>query len=191
MTRMFYECIDYENDEEREWFEDQLQIVCVYGDKVYREDEIPGELKYKQPDRKVPRFLLDCENAEDYHAEDYTESPFRYSLLEDSSSGREELPFRYSLLRDPPPGRVEVHTFQFGDPYPLAWLIHKYLKRFHPDSCYGFSYSLGDTVLSPSMYGGGAFFVTADGIKWISTDDFLENCYREFEYRKMATHTRQ
>jgi len=169
---MFYESIHFGNDEEREWFEDQLQTVCVYGDRVYRENEAPDELKNKQPDKKGPRFLLDCEVAGDY----------------------EGLPFEYSILQNPPPGCIEVYTFSDGDPYPLAWLIHKYLKRFYPKFCYGFSYALGNTVPGPyarSVYGGGAFFVTADDIKWFGTDDFLENCYRKFEKRKAASRAQQ
>ena len=55
----FSEVIPQLTAKEEAWLDEQLQTVCIFGDKEYPEDAVPAELAGIKPDWTGVRFLRD------------------------------------------------------------------------------------------------------------------------------------
>ncbi|HOX44560.1 MAG TPA: hypothetical protein PK668_13250 [Myxococcota bacterium] len=66
----------------------------------------------------------------------------------------------------------------------LAGIIRRFLVRFRPDACFGLSWAGTCSRMRVGEFGGGAVFVTAKGIEWKTTWDFIDEQSNKFEAAK-------
>jgi len=81
-------------------------------------------------------------------------------------------------------GSVWFHEDTSGSPIIVALLMVYYLRTFHPKGC--FSIIWADTCSKPRLdgFGGGAHFVTADGIQSMSVYDWVADLEREHKRKR-------
>ena len=151
----FSETLNNLTAEEEAWLKEQLQPIVAFGNKEFSEGDptiatLPGT-----PDFTGPRFLRD--------------NP-------DFDSSYDVLGFEFDFCdEDTPPARyLWLYADGYGDPAHVAWLIHKFLKRFRPDQCWSLTYA--NTCSKPRVgeFSGGAEFVTATEIKQQNADDWVQ-----------------
>jgi len=66
----------------------------------------------------------------------------------------------------------------------LANIIQRFLQRFRPDACFGLSWAGTCSRLRVGEFGGGALFITARRVTWMSTWDFLDGWRKKHEASK-------
>jgi hypothetical protein len=71
-----------------------------------------------------------------------------------------------------------------GDVERVAHLVRKFLKQFRPHQCWSLTYATTCSKLRLGEFGGGAVFVTAEGIRWNNAYDFVEEQRKLFERRQ-------
>lgn len=81
----------------------------------------------------------------------------------------EEADFEWSIT----PGDFWVYAEESGEPHHVAKLVQEFLKRFRPDSHFTLSWAWTCSKPRIGHFGGGAVFVTATKMKWMSTSEFL------------------
>jgi len=166
---LFSEVIPTLAEPEEAWLKDQLQSVCVFGDKEYPEDAVPAELADKDADWIGARFLRDKTD----HDPDWDALGFEHSCHDDPDDGGW--------------GRhLRVYAEESGNPDNAAWLVQKFLQKFRPDQCWTLTYATTCSKPRTGEFGGGAVFVTADEIKWQNAYDFVEQERTAFAARKNA-----
>ncbi len=76
------------------------------------------------------------------------------------------------------------HGKEYGDPRAVAEFARDFLKRFRPRDSLALEYA--HTCSKPRLdgFGGGAFFVTADGIECVETAAWVAERRREHEIRR-------
>jgi hypothetical protein len=88
-------------------------------------------------------------------------------------------------------GEIEVvdgvlwfHGEEYGDPGAVAEFAWEFLKRFRPRDSFALEYA--HTCSSPRLdgFGGGAVFVTAEGIECVETAAWVAERRREHEIRR-------
>jgi hypothetical protein len=165
----FSEVIANLTEPEEAWLKEQLEAICVFGDKEYAEDAVPAERADTEPDWSGIRFLRD---KEDYDpAWDYR--GFSYDFPDDANKGGW--------------GRhLWLYTEEVGNPGHVAHLVQKFLKTFRPDQCWSLTYAATCSKLCIGQFSGGAVFVTAEGIQWQDAWDFVEQEQAAFEAKKSA-----
>jgi len=165
----FSEVLPRLSNMEVDWLRRQLQIVHVFGDKEYSEDELPDHLKSENADWLGCRAYRDME----HYAPDFGEDAgFTYSFSDD---GCDEDWGRHLWL----------YTEEWGYVERVAHLVQKFLKESRPDQCWSLTWATTCSKLRVGQFGGGAVFVTASEIKWQVTDDFVEEESKAFrESRK-------
>jgi hypothetical protein len=151
---LFSETLNKLPAEETAWLEEQLQTIVAFGDRELPEDDPAIASSPSEPDFTGPRFLRDNPDFDCRY--DVLGFEFAFFAEEDAS--------RYLWL----------HADTYGNPEHVAWLIHKFLKRFRPDQCWSLTYA--NTCSKPRVgeFGGGAVFVTATEIKQQTTDDWIQ-----------------
>ncbi len=159
----FSEVIANLTEPEEAWLKEQLQPICLFGDREYPADEDgypvgnPEEVARQDPDWVIPQFLRDhrddlADNAQGFGAEFHDDH--------DSEDGW---------------GRhLWLYAEEGGEPDHVAWLIQKFLKEFRPQECWSLTYATTCSKPRIGEFGGGAVFVTADAIKWQNAYDFVE-----------------
>ncbi len=105
------------------------------------------------PDFTGPRFLRDNPDFD-----------CRYDVLD----------FEFAFQDEEDSRNLWLYADTHGDPEHVAWLVHKFLKRFHPDQCWSLTYA--NTCSKPKVgeFCGGAVFVTATEIKQQTADDWVQ-----------------
>jgi len=155
----FSEVIPNLAPEEEAWLRKQLEVVYVFGDREYAEDELPAELDAADADWSGCRAWRDLE---DYDPDDGETVGFQYAFHED---------------HDTPDGwgrHLWVYTEEWGSPGRAAHLVRKFLKDFRPDQCWMLTYALTCSKPRAGEFGGGGIFVTASEIKCQDSRDFVE-----------------
>ncbi|HOX42937.1 MAG TPA: hypothetical protein PK668_05045 [Myxococcota bacterium] len=66
----------------------------------------------------------------------------------------------------------------------LANVAQRFLARFRPNACFGLSWAGTCSRMRVGEFGGGAMFVTAKGIEWKTTWDFIDEQRQKFEAAK-------
>lgn len=97
--------------------------------------------------------------------------------------------FEYQLRDGADIGELWVYAGEFAELDQLADIIQRFLRRFQPDGCFGLTWA--ETCSKPRVgeFGGGAVFVTAKSVKWMSTGEFIVEQRRRFEQRKQSKQT--
>ena len=149
--------------EEAAWLEEQLQKIVVYGDREFVEDDPAIATMPNDPDFTGPRFLRDDPDFD-----------CRYDVLD----------FEFAFQDEHGARSLWLYADTHGNPEHVAWLIHKFLKRFRPDQCWSLTYA--NTCSKPIVgeFAGGAVFVTATEIKQQTTDDFIQQERAAFKQSK-------
>ena len=168
----FSEIIPNLTEPEEAWLKEQLQLVCIFGDKEYPADEDgypignPEEVANQDPDWVIPRFLRD-------HKDD----------LEDNEQG-----FCTEFHDDHDKAGWGHHLWLYaeecGDPDNVACLVRKFLKMFRPNDYWVLTYAATCSKPRAGEFGGGAVFVTADEIKGQNAYGFVEQERAAFEAKK-------
>ena len=169
----FSEVIANLTESEEAWLKEQLQRICLFGDREYPADEDgypvgnPDEVAHQDPDWVIPRFLRDYR-----HELGNTEQGFCAEFHDD---------------HDSPDGwdrHLWIYAEEGGEPDHAAWLVQKFLKQFRPQECWSLTYATTCSKLRVGEFAGGAVFVTADEIRWQGADDFIEQQRARFRARK-------
>ena len=153
----FSEVLSNLTDAEEKWLYEQLEYV-------------PIEVESGDSDtsRTCPRFMLDMPEMDP----DYAETNFSYEFEDDEASDS-----RYLWL----------YTEESGDPDHAAYLVHKFLKQFHPNDCWSLTYATTCSKMRIGEFGGGGVFVTAKGIRYSNAYDFVEQERAAFTASQAAT----
>lgn len=82
----------------------------------------------------------------------------------------DEASFSWSIT----PGDFWVYSDDFGEPQHVAKLAQEFLRRFRPKQHFALTWA--ETCDKPRIghFGGGAVFVTATKMKWMSAGGFLK-----------------
>ena len=72
----------------------------------------------------------------------------------------------------------EGHTLWFyaeesGNAEHVAQFVQQYLKKYHPDQCWGITWADTCSKMRVDEFSGGALFVTADKIDWIQASSWV------------------
>jgi len=167
----FSEIITHLTEAEEAWLKEQLQAICIFGDKEYAEDAVPAELAgTKKPDWKGIRFLRD---AGGYDPE-WDERGFECGFDDDTAKngwGR----------------HLWIYADNWGNPENAAHLVQKFLKTFRPDQCWSLTYAATCSRPRVGEFEGGAVFVTADGFQHQNAYAFIEEHREAFAARTKRT----
>jgi hypothetical protein len=150
----FSEAIVHLSIEERDWLQQQLETVYVFGDREYAEDEIPDNLSTADVTWcgcRAFRDLSDVDSDDD--------DGFQYEFRENEEVGR----------------YLWVYAEESGDPARVAHLMQKFLRQFRPHESWSLTYATTCSKLALGEFGGGACFVTAGSIETFDADDFVSS----------------
>ena len=155
---------------EEAWLKEQLQQVCLFGDKEFPADEDgypagnPKETADQDPDWVIPRFLREHRGELEDDAQGFC-AEFHDDHASANGWGR----------------HLWVYAEEGGDPDHVAWLVQKFLKRFRPRECWSLTYATTCSKPRIGEFGGGAIFVTADMIYQQNAYDFIARHQSAFE----------
>jgi hypothetical protein len=140
-----------------------MQIICLFGDQTYVEvDQDESDLAdcdYDWRGMRVFRELREPDENEHY-------ADFDYMFEDDGSSDGWG---RY----------LWFYADDHGNPYNVAWLVHKFLERFRPQECWELSYAMTCSKPRVDAFGGGTMFVTAASIR--DTEEYLIQLKEQFQ----------
>lgn len=149
--------------EEAAWLEGQLQPIVAFGDREFPEDDPAISTLLGNPDYSGPRFLRDDPDFD-----------CRY----------DELDFEFAFQDEREARSLWLYADTYGNPEHVAWLVHKFLKRFRPDQCWSLTYT--NTCSKPKVgeFSGGAVFVTAAEVQQQTADDWVQQQRAAFKQSK-------
>lgn len=155
----FSECVAFDLVEEKQWFEQQLKKIRVYGERVYYDgDPIPG-IDEEDQEFWGPLFLRDYEGREE---DGYlTEIGFSYELEDD---------------------HIQIFAEEGeGDPDKAAYIGQKYLHHFHPTDTWTLTFAEVCDQPRTGEFGGGAILVTAEKCVGFNAHREIANIKERFE----------
>jgi hypothetical protein len=158
-------------EEEEVWLKSQLELVCVFGDKEYAEEDLPAELYPEDADWRGCRAYRDLDG---YRPDVWEDVGFGHAFEDGDGTGGAGRHFC-------------VYAEEQGSVDRVGHLVHKFLKQFRPDECWWLTYATSCSKLRVGEFGGGAIFVTAVEIRLQDSGDFVEQQRAEFERQKLAT----
>jgi hypothetical protein len=162
----FSEVIAHLHPDQEAWLRRQLEVVYVFGDLEYPEDDLPEHLDPADADWYGCRAWRDLA---DYEPEEDSPVGFAWEFHDDR-----ELPEGMGR-------HLWFHSEEGGEPERVAHLVRKFLREFRPQESWSLSYALTCSKPCPGEFGGGAVFVTARQIRHFSTFDWIEACARSFQ----------
>ena len=136
----FSEFLDLDSATQADWFEHQLAEIVVIDDKEWPVEEAPEFDAYAY---RGLRFLRDYEGDP---AGDPCDLDFQMEFRDDAAI------------------HVWFYAEESGDPGKVAHLVQKFLKEFAPDQYWSLTYATTCSKPRIGEFGGGAVFVTANGI---------------------------
>ena len=151
------------SEDEANWLKHQLEIVCVFDDKEYPEDNLPEGRDPAIAEWAGCRVYLDME---DYDPDDGEDVGFDYKFRSDDEKKGASL---------------WLFSEEFGRVDRVAHLVQKFLRQFRPDRCWSLTWALTCSKLRLGEFSGGAMFVTASEIKGLDSHSFLYDCVLAFE----------
>jgi hypothetical protein len=94
---------------------------------------------------------------------------------EDPDTGGTEADFELRLEGDNGLSSVWFHDDgETGNFEQVARFVQRFLNKFRPGECWGFEWSYDCSKPRLDAYGGGAVFVTTKEIRWLLTNQWLE-----------------
>jgi hypothetical protein len=74
-----------------------------------------------------------------------------------------------------------MYAEEGGNVNNVATFVQQYLLKCHPDNCWALTWA--ETCSAPRLgeFGGGAVFVTAETIEWMSAYEWVQSMKKEFE----------
>lgn len=160
----FSEVIPRLSNAEVDWLRRQLQVVHVFGDREYAEDDLPDHLKGEDADWVGCRAYRDMA---DYDPDDGDGAGFEYEFHE----GHEPTEWGRHLW---------LHAIECTELDRLAHLIRKFLMEFRPNDVWSLTYATYCSKPRVGEFGGGALFVTAADVKWNNAYNFVEEQAKVF-----------
>lgn len=160
----FSEVLPCMTADEEAWLRTQLEIVYVFGEQEYAEGHLPEELDSAEAAWYGCRAWRDLE---DYEPDESTPVGFAWEFHDDQGPrgwGR----------------HAWFHAEENGDPWRVAHVVQKFLRRFRPDQCWSLTYALTCSKPCAGEFGGGGLFVTAEAIRFVDAHDFVATCQGEF-----------
>ena len=155
----FSEVLSRLSTEEEAWLKDQLEIVCVYGDKEDAEGTAPYDVAASEDlDWSGCRAFRDMD---DFETEFVDDAEFKYTFSrddEDDEWGR----------------HLWIRSAEYGNVAQVAHLVQKFLKKFRPGVAWALTWATTCSKPRAGAFGGGAVFVTASDIKWNDAHEFIE-----------------
>ena len=139
--------------EEAAWLEGQLETIVAFGDREFPENAPAIATMPNAPDFTGPRFLRDNPDFD-----------CRFDVLG----------FEFAFEDEEGSRSLWLYADTRGNPEHVAWLVHKFLKRFRPDQCWSLTYAATCSKPRVGEFSGGAVFVTATEIKQQTADDFVQ-----------------
>lgn len=146
---------------ERDWLEQQLETVYLFGDQEYTEHDLPKNLSLSDTSWCGCRALRDLPDV------DSDDAGFQYEFGQDGELGR----------------HLWVYAEEGGDPNCVAHLVQKFLCQFRPDQSWSLTYATTCSKLRLGEFAGGAVFVTAETIESFDACDFVRTRRVEFRSR--------
>ena len=163
----FSEVLTHLNINEETWLQQQLQRVYLFGDREYTEDELPEGLDPEDADWSGIRACRDLESDNS----EWLDFQFEFGDGDQWSDwGR----------------HLWLYAAEDGNPEQVALIVQQFLKRFRPDQCWSLTYALMCSKLRVGEFSGGAYFVTAEEIRWQSGDHFVDEQRQAFAKVKDA-----
>ena len=96
----------------------------------------------------------------------------------------EELEFGFDWHFDDYLSQLHIYGEEFGNIDHVAIFAQEYLKKFHPDKAFCATWSVSCDQMEVGEFGGGAVFVTADEIQWMSAHDWRDKKWKEFKEKR-------
>lgn len=148
---------------------------------------VPLVLETREEIKWVKRVYADllrmCELAEDlssdddhkeYHLIKKKLGDMAPSFCEGAMHDYVSFEFDVELAPDKKSGVAYFMSEENGDIEQVAVVLRDFLEKFHPDRSVGFEWAATCSKMRPDGFGGGAVFVTAQDIKYMSTNVWLE-----------------
>ena len=169
----FSEVLSHLSQAEEQWLEGQLEVVYMFGDEEYIEDEIPAELSKEDADRVCCRAYRDMEDYDDGFCDG---CGFSWKIL-----GASDAP------SDAQRGcHMWIYSEDYGELTRIAHLVQKFFKKYRPQACWAMSYAMHCSKPRVGEFGGGAMFVTANEVKWANAYDFIDEQETIFKSQQKA-----
>ena len=173
----FSEVLSHLQPEEEAWLREQLEVIHLVGEREYTKENLPPGHDPAKSDWCGPRMFRGDADFND----EFT-SGFDPDLDQPGFEWRFE---------DPRPGDFQDwgrHLWLFceehGAPWRVAELVQRFLARFRPETYWIIRFA--ETCSKPRVgaFGGGALFVTAEGIEDGTDFAFLEKAEQAFQARR-------
>lgn len=154
---------------------------------------VPLKLENKEEIKWVKRVNSDlhrlCELAEDLSSdEDHKEYHELKKVLGDIATpfgedNRDYVSFGFDveLASDKKSGTAYYISDENGDPEQVAAVLQAFLKQFHPDRRMSFEWADTCSKMRSEGFGGGAVFITATDIQYMSTSEWLRDREQAFD----------
>lgn len=165
----FSEVLTNLTEEETSWLKRQLEVVCVFSDEEYPEDDLPEGLDPTNTQWTGCRVYRDMDGYEpDFGV------GFQYEFDTDVEGWGQYL---------------WLYAEENGEVNRAAHLVQKFLQQFRPDQCWSLSYAYTCSKPRVGEFGGGAVFVTAAEIKWQDGGSFVYEQEQAFQRQRNNVET--
>jgi hypothetical protein len=158
----FSEVITHLTPDEETWLQQQFEVIHVFGDREYLEGELPEGLSLDDADWSGVRAWRNLDDIE---------YPDETGFGHEFDDGDEWNDWgRYLWL----------YAEEDGDPERVARFVQMFVRRFRPDQCWSLTYAVTCSKLRVGEFSGGAYFITADEVKWENAYRFVEDQQKAF-----------
>ncbi len=149
----FSEGLELRNDEELNWSEEHLGLFGKAEDWEELETH-PQYGRYKS--------LVDL-----YEQDDPDIARIEFEWNWEKSSGKQKT--------------LYIFSDEAGNVEHAATFVQQYLQRFYNDGCFCISWAETCSLPRAGEFGGGAAFITAEKIEWMSTYGWTEKKRKQFD----------
>lgn len=148
--RSFCEGIADITEEQKEWIDHELNV---------------DESTFSYDDDTSPEEIEAIEKAQDEFCDKYA--------IEDLCNWPE---FNWSYEG----GSMYIFSEEFGNVEQVGLFVSEFLRRFHPDMAFTLQYADTASRSVAEGFGGGAIFVTKDGVEYMDTCDWAQKKLKEW-----------
>jgi len=172
---MFSEVIPQLTAAEEEWLKRQLEGIAVVDDVEHPCPLGEGWIEMGEPDKDVPveeAEFAGCRAYRDMEGYDFGTQGYQVGFL-----------YSFDDDADLPDGwgrHMWVYADEGGEIDLVAHLVQKFLCEFRSNDCWSLTYSTTCSRPRIGEFGGGAVFVTARGVAWENSYDFVAKRQAKF-----------
>jgi hypothetical protein len=161
----FSDALELDNVEQVAWFRKQLDGAMLDRLRNYELEHAGGKIR-------KPRWAKD-------------------SVLADHILAGSECGIDFEFIGPDAPGRYSIvfYNEESGDVDAVAVIVQAYLTKFAPKRCFGICWAATCNRPRIGEFGGGAIFVTAKGVEYINTFEWLDRKVAAF--KKTASRRKQ